>query len=622
MVLAIIVSSNINAHAADDNYNIPAEAAVYEGHSYMRYDESMTWQEADEYCRSLGGHLVSIDSDEGEQNFVRDLISQGSRNAYWNSLVRVDSGILIKKHKWEWQHGDTATALFEELLATIFDSNGKDEEKETSLFEKLLTNILDSNGEYGELTFWAEGEPNNDGENGAQENRCVMLARDEGTGKAGEWIDLNENGNPDGYYSKENLGFVCEWDKAPLTDGPGPATLEFEQSEYHLSPGETAECPVVYNNLPEVTLEANYDDSIIDILQAEEGVITIKALSAGSTALKVIAHAENYEITAECQIYVEDSDPVQDGPILSRDAIYQAAETFNLDLEKPSFQALQLINTKYGDELSGHTDTPIVAVFEGIGNSASTKEHRNALCIVVKDGQVVYMNWNSTTIPDNPFSPRNNGVGATDIPTLISGIYDYVSTNHYSKKYGSYAALNVQNANVLRHESRTSFFPSTSRFINVHRRMQDELTDPSDTWGNSTGCINVGRAGTGKDSEYSAFVTAVGIVDPGWSDYRVYDHKVQGKIVVDRSWARDYLSNIGYTEEAIDIIVNEDTSEERDQIQGQENHQEAAQIADEGEEAEGQGISGVPGYTILDQLYQSIHSEAKKIISNLTGADG
>lgn len=295
MALAIAVNWKINVQAEEIDYDIPAEAVIYKDHSYMRYDESMTWQEADEYCRSLGGHLVSIDSDEGEQNFVRDLISQGSKNAYWNSLVRVDSGILFKKHKWEWQYRETATTLFEEPLAKIYDSDGKGRE----------------------LTFWSKGEPNNEGTGGAEENRCVMLARDEGTGKAGDWIDLNENGNPEGYFSKDNLGFVCEWDKSVLIVYLDPATFEFEQSEYYLSPGETAECQVEYEDLPEVTLDAEYDDSIIEITEAQGGVVTIKALSVGTTTLKIIAHAKNEDITAECTIIVEDSNQVHKGVDIS-----------------------------------------------------------------------------------------------------------------------------------------------------------------------------------------------------------------------------------------------------------------------------------------------------------------
>ncbi|MGN0486576.1 MAG: hypothetical protein ACI4GB_05015 [Acutalibacteraceae bacterium] len=41
--------------AADDT-------ATFNGHTYQRFDESMTWKEAKAYCESLGGYLATITS--------------------------------------------------------------------------------------------------------------------------------------------------------------------------------------------------------------------------------------------------------------------------------------------------------------------------------------------------------------------------------------------------------------------------------------------------------------------------------------------------------------------------------------------------------------------------------
>ena len=48
--------------------------SVYGNHKYKLFDETMSWQKAKEYCESLGGHLVTINS-EGEQRFVETLLA-------------------------------------------------------------------------------------------------------------------------------------------------------------------------------------------------------------------------------------------------------------------------------------------------------------------------------------------------------------------------------------------------------------------------------------------------------------------------------------------------------------------------------------------------------------------
>jgi hypothetical protein len=48
----------------------------------LHFDKSMTWSEANEFCESQGGHLVTINS-EGEQRFIENLIARGSKNFYW-----------------------------------------------------------------------------------------------------------------------------------------------------------------------------------------------------------------------------------------------------------------------------------------------------------------------------------------------------------------------------------------------------------------------------------------------------------------------------------------------------------------------------------------------------------
>lgn len=74
---------------------IPKGANTYNGHSYVVYPESMTWQEAKEYCEKLGGHLVTI-SDADEQKFVEDLAEKFTdKTSYWLGGYYSDS-------EWKW----------------------------------------------------------------------------------------------------------------------------------------------------------------------------------------------------------------------------------------------------------------------------------------------------------------------------------------------------------------------------------------------------------------------------------------------------------------------------------------------------------------------------------------
>lgn len=43
-------------------------------------------------------------------------------------------------------------------------------------------------------------------------------------------------------------------------------------------------------------------------------------------------------------------------------------------------------------------------MFEGVGNNSSASKRMNAMCVVVKNGDIVYLNRNCSTIPDYPFN--------------------------------------------------------------------------------------------------------------------------------------------------------------------------------------------------------------------------
>ncbi|MBQ6205909.1 MAG: hypothetical protein IJK52_02380 [Oscillospiraceae bacterium] len=234
--------------------------------------------------------------------------------------------------------------------------------------------------------------------------------------------------------------------------------------------------------------------------------------------------------------------------IVSEAAIKAAAATYGIASGTNAYKALQAINN-YDSKLNAtQKKGTLVFLFEGVGNNASASKRLNAMCVVVKNGKISYVNRNSSTIPDYPFDPKKNE--GTAMPTLKSGVYSFTTVNHRD----SYAALNVTAAPVVRFKSKSSYFSDTSYAINAHRRSTDTIPSPSAGWVNSAGCQIIGKSGTGASGEYAKFIKAVGIVGSNANGNSRYTTKVSGKIIVDRSYAAQYLRNVGYSEAAIRLI--------------------------------------------------------------------
>lgn len=82
------------ASFADDEIQSEAESqnsSKENGHRYQVFDESMSWTDAKVYCENLGGHLVTINSEE-EQKFIEDnLLVIGTKKTYFIGLSRATS---------------------------------------------------------------------------------------------------------------------------------------------------------------------------------------------------------------------------------------------------------------------------------------------------------------------------------------------------------------------------------------------------------------------------------------------------------------------------------------------------------------------------------------------------
>lgn len=132
----------------------------YNNHYYKVFNEGMNWHDANQRCRDLGGHLVTITSQE-EQAAVQSIILYAGKKKkfYWTG------GFSVVENQWEWITREAFT------------------------YEN-----------------WAEGEPNND-----LGNEFILSIYN-----SGEWNDCPPEGISHlpgvDSFRIENSGFICEWD--------------------------------------------------------------------------------------------------------------------------------------------------------------------------------------------------------------------------------------------------------------------------------------------------------------------------------------------------------------------------------------------------------------------------
>ncbi len=134
--------------------SIPEDAQFYGGHYYKYYDESMTWEQAEDVCENLGGYLATVTL-ASEQEFVHNLILNGTKNDYFLG------GRNSEEDDISWITGEPA----------------------------IYTN-------------WNDGEPN---DYFNKDEIYIEMIRE-----TGKW---NDTRNTD----LEANGFICEWDSAELS---------------------------------------------------------------------------------------------------------------------------------------------------------------------------------------------------------------------------------------------------------------------------------------------------------------------------------------------------------------------------------------------------------------------
>ena len=141
---------------------------LYDGHYYQLFDEGITWTEADERCKKMGGHLVTITS-EDEFNFCKTLLGDMSPKYCWMGATHASGS-------WEW-----------------------------------IT------GEPWSFTLWSsmENQPN-----GSGGGTYALMQNCEDVDFAWSWDDQGNSGiSPNKKYQEapyfqitENYCYICEWD--------------------------------------------------------------------------------------------------------------------------------------------------------------------------------------------------------------------------------------------------------------------------------------------------------------------------------------------------------------------------------------------------------------------------
>jgi len=124
-------------------------------------DKDYTWEQAKDYCTSLGSHLLTINSKTEQMYIENKILNTGTKNSYWLGGYKDESS------NWHW--------------------------------------ITNEDFYYSQ---WASKQPNNDCN---QDEDRLMIYKNN---NFGYWNDLNGSGTckEDTFFGLNNMGFICEWE--------------------------------------------------------------------------------------------------------------------------------------------------------------------------------------------------------------------------------------------------------------------------------------------------------------------------------------------------------------------------------------------------------------------------
>ena len=99
-IISLLLCSLTNVIYAEETVTgastpLPKNTYSFNGHSYKFFQGSVTWEEAAQFCESLGGHLATITSDE-EWAFIREK-AQSLGSHFWLGARDIN-----KTGNWKW----------------------------------------------------------------------------------------------------------------------------------------------------------------------------------------------------------------------------------------------------------------------------------------------------------------------------------------------------------------------------------------------------------------------------------------------------------------------------------------------------------------------------------------
>ena len=125
--------------SAEDTFGL---ATIWNGHTYMLFDDSMSWTEAKAFCEIIGGHLVTITSD-GEQEKVASISKDGSKDLYWLGGLDEDrSGQWrwITDEAWEYSNWNPKEPTGGQYYLSIYSDNASAHISPTCISGKWMDN--------------------------------------------------------------------------------------------------------------------------------------------------------------------------------------------------------------------------------------------------------------------------------------------------------------------------------------------------------------------------------------------------------------------------------------------------------------------------------------------------
>lgn len=132
-------NSELYYFTVSDGY-VPTATTEWNGHTYSLYDYSLSWKEAKVACEEIGGHLVTINTEE-ENDMISSFVKQGKSSRYY--LGGTDEE---KEGEWKWVTGEAW--LFDHLWGNGEPTNSNLGEHYLEIYGQWndTANVCETNG--------------------------------------------------------------------------------------------------------------------------------------------------------------------------------------------------------------------------------------------------------------------------------------------------------------------------------------------------------------------------------------------------------------------------------------------------------------------------------------------